>query len=363
MSKVRILVVDDAVVVRHLVTQAVNAETDLEVVGVAANGVKALERLGEVEPDVIILDVEMPGMDGLQTLKAIRQRDAHVIVIMFSRYTQRGVEATVSALMLGANDYVPKPGDGLSVEACLGDMLIPRIRAWGERARQHKGQRTEDKGRQTPAPAAVAPRSAPSTNPGRRVEVVGIGCSTGGPNALALVLPALPKDWNTPTLVAQHMPAEFTARMAERLSVAAGLRVREGVAGQGLDAAQVWVAPGDRHLIVERSGVTWRVVLNQEAPVNSCRPSADVLFASLVEQFGAGVLAVVLTGMGQDGLRGCERVRKAGGQVVVQDEASSVVWGMPGSVAKAGLADAVLPLEEIGPEIVRRVRARAPGTK
>jgi two-component system chemotaxis response regulator CheB len=344
MSKIRVLIVDDAVVVRQLVSKAVNAEPDLEVAGTAASGERALEKHAELRPDVILLDLEMPGMDGLQTLAELRKRDPDVVVIMFSRHTQRGVEATVNALMLGANDYVPKPGDGTSVESCINGMLIPRIRTLGAtRVRRAAGL----------TPAGISRPTRPLTSTGR-VEVVGIGCSTGGPNALTVVLPALPSDWSVPTLIAQHMPADFTARMAESLAVKAGLRIREGEAGQPLAAAQAWVAPGDFHLVVEQVGKGWRLALNQNAPVNSCRPSVDVLFASLAECFGPGVLAVVLTGMGQDGLRGCEQVRAAGGQVLVQDEASSVVWSMPGSVAEAGLADAALPLVQIGPEIVRR---------
>jgi two-component system chemotaxis response regulator CheB len=348
MSKIRVLIVDDAVVVRQVVSRALSAEVDLEVVGTAASGERALERLAELAPDVILLDLEMPGMDGLQTLAAIRQRDADVAVIMFSRHTQRGVEATVNALMLGANDYVPKPGDGISVETCIQGQLIPRIRAFGAQPVQ----------RQTRAAQPVATgASRPASPPGmvQRALVVGIGCSTGGPNALTAVLPALPRDWATPTLIAQHMPADFTARLAERLADRTGLKVREAVVGQPLGAAQAWVAPGDQHLVVEPAGAGWQVVANQGPPVNSCRPSVDVLFASLARCFGPGVLAVILTGMGQDGLRGCEQVRAAGGQVLAQDEASSVVWSMPGSVVEAGLANAVLPLEQIGAEIVRRV--------
>jgi two-component system chemotaxis response regulator CheB len=348
MSKTRVLIVDDSVVVRQLVSRAVTAEPDLELAGTAASGETALQRLAELAPDVILLDLEMPGMDGLETLAALRQRDPDVVVIMFSRHTQQGVEATVNALMLGANDYVPKPGDGVSVEACLHGRLIPRIRELGARLAE-KRQRAGVRPAQPRAAGGIA-----GPRPPRRVEAVGIGCSTGGPNALAVLLPALPGDWAVPTLIAQHMPAEFTARLAERLAARTGLRVREAIHRQPLEAAQVWVAPGDQHLVVEGPAGARRLGLNRDAPVNSCRPSVDVLFASLAECFGPGVLAVVLTGMGQDGLRGCRRVREAGGQVVVQDEASSVVGSMPGSVAAAGLADAVLPLEEVGPEIVRR---------
>jgi two-component system chemotaxis response regulator CheB len=187
-----------------------------------------------------------------------------------------------------------------------------------------------------------------------------IGASTGGPNALAELFSAFPPDWPVPTAVVQHMPPEFTTRLAERLAEKSRLRVHEGVAGEPVAAAQAWVAPGDYHLLVRRGAQGVRLALDRGPPVNSCRPAVDVLFHSAAEVYGAGVLAVVLTGMGQDGLRGCESVRAGGGQVLVQDEASSVVWSMPGAVARAGLADQVLPLGRLGPEIVRRATLNGP---
>jgi two-component system chemotaxis response regulator CheB len=183
-----------------------------------------------------------------------------------------------------------------------------------------------------------------------------IGTSTGGPNALAELFGCFPADWPVPILIVQHMPPHFTARLAERLSEKSRLRVREAVAGEPVSAAQAWVAPGDYHLLVRRERATVRLALNQEAPVNSCRPAVDVLFRSAAEVYGPGALAVILTGMGQDGLAGCASIRAAGGQVLAQDQASSVVGSMPGAVAQAGLADQVLPLEHIGHTIVRRVQ-------
>jgi two-component system chemotaxis response regulator CheB len=355
MDKIRILLVDDAAAVRRLVSSALNRDPGLEVVGTAGDGRMALARLAELQPDVVLLDLEMPVMGGLETLAALRKTHPRLPVIMFSRFTQRGVEATVHALTLGADDYVPKPGDGLDVGPCIEELLIPKIKLLGSRVRGVSGAPAP-----TPAAPSSVPRQAPSGptgTPSRQVEVVVIGASTGGPNALAELFPALPPDWPVPTGVVQHMPPEFTARLAERLAAKSRLRVREAVAGEPVDSAQAWVAPGDHHLLVRQEGKAVRLALNQEPPVNSCRPSVDVLFRSAAEVYGPGVLAVVLTGMGQDGLRGCECVRAAGGQVLVQDEASSVVWSMPGAVAEAGLADQVLPLGHLGPEILRRVRA------
>jgi two-component system chemotaxis response regulator CheB len=241
---------------------------------------------------------------------------------------------------------VPKPGDGLDVTRCVEELLIPKIKQLARRS----GDRATAAGSVTLSPCH------PVTSSTSRVEVVVIGASTGGPNALAELLPCFPHDWSVPTVVVQHMPPDFTARLAERLAEKSRLRVREGAAGEPVGAAQAWVAPGDHHLLVRREGEAVRLALNREPPVNSCRPSVDVLFRSAAEVHGPGVLAVVLTGMGHDGLRGCECVRAAGGQVLVQDEASSVVWSMPGAVAQAGLADQVLPLGKLGPEVVRRAR-------
>jgi two-component system chemotaxis response regulator CheB len=353
MDKIRVFIVDDAAAVRRLVAQALGRDPELEVVGMAADGRMALDRLNDARPDVVILDLEMPVLDGLQTLVELRKKHARLPVIMFSRFTQRGVEATVHALTLGADDYVPKPGDGLEVGACIDGLLIPKIKVLAQRSR-----RSAPDAPRSAAPVPVS-ETRPASSSGVRspsVEVVVLGTSTGGPNALAELLAAFPADWSVPLLLVQHMPTGFTARLAERLSDKSGLRVREAVAGEPVAGAQVWVAAGDYHLCLRREGGTARLALNQDAPVNSCRPSVDVLFRSAAELYGPGVLAVVLTGMGQDGLRGCEAVRAAGGRVLVQDEASSVVWSMPGAVAEAGLANEVLPLGDLGPEIVRRAR-------
>ena len=350
MNKIRVFLVDDASVVRRLVPAALNRDSELEVVGVAADGQMALSRLAEAQPDVVLLDLEMPVMDGLQTLLALRESHPRLPVIMFSRFTQRGVEATVRALTLGADDYVPKPGDGVDFGTCIEELLIPKIKLLGRR-------RSRPVEPYAPAVAATCVNHtaaiAPSNSTPRPLELVVIGASTGGPNALVRLLTAFPTDWSIPIVIVQHMPAGFTARLAERLSEKSQLRFREGADGELAHASQGWVAPGGQHLVLRRAGRDVRLALNQDPPVNSCRPSVDVLFAAAAGVCAEGVLAVVLTGMGNDGLRGCERVREAGGIVLVQDEASSVVWSMPGAVAQAGLADQVLGLDQLGPEIVR----------
>jgi two-component system chemotaxis response regulator CheB len=357
MDKIRVFLVDDASVVRRLVANALNADPALEVVGTAADGQMALARLGDLRPDVVLLDLEMPVMDGLQTLVALRKTHPRLPVIMFSRHTQRGVEATVHALTLGADDYVPKPGDGIDVSSCIKELLIPKIKLLGRRA----SSPARDTVPPTVAAGPSGDYSATARVRPRRVEVVAIGASTGGPNALTELFASFPPDWSVPIVVVQHMPPEFTARLAERLSQKSRLHVREAAAGESISAAQAWVAPGDHHLLVRREARGVRLALNREPPVNSCRPSVDVLFRSAAEVYGAGVLAVVLTGMGQDGLRGCECVQGAGGQVLAQDEASSVIWSMPGAVVQAGLADRVLPLSQLGAEIGRHVQRSQAG--
>jgi two-component system, chemotaxis family, protein-glutamate methylesterase/glutaminase len=354
MATIRVLLVDDSAVVRRLVKTALNRDLELEVVGTAPDGRIALTHLAELQPDVVLLDLEMPVMSGLETLSALRKTHPRLPVIMFSRFTQKGVEATVHALTLGADDYVPKPGDGLEVNHCIEEVLIPKIKLLANRHRQASAGSAHPATNAAGSPIPV-PTVANEVHP-RRVEIVVIGSSTGGPNALAELLPAFPPDWRVPLVIVQHMPRDFTARLAERLCEKSRLRVREAAAGELISAAQAWVARGDHHLIVEKDGRKIRLALHQGPPVSACRPAVDVLFRSAVEVYGSGVLAVVLTGMGQDGLHGCEKVREAGGQVLVQDEASSVIWSMPGVVAKAGLADQVLPLDHLGHEILRRVQ-------
>jgi two-component system chemotaxis response regulator CheB len=352
MAKIRVLVVDDAVVFRRAVANELATDPALEVAGTAANGHIALARMAQVNPDVVILDVEMPEMDGLATLAELRKTYPRLPVIMFSALTERGAEATLDALALGATDYFTKPtnvggmDDSLRV---IREQLIPKIKVLCAHAR---GQTLMPAG---PGPAGVPTQRRPGTRSGP-IEVVAIGSSTGGPNALAEVFRRLPADFPVPIVLVQHMPPMFTRLLAERLSSEFSLRVREATSGSLLEPGHTWIAPGDYHLIVAREGTQVRTRLHQEPPENSCRPAVDVLLRSVARTFGPHCLAVILTGMGQDGLRGCEAIREAGGQVLAQDEATSVVWGMPGYVARAGLADRVLPLSLIGDEIVRRVR-------
>lgn len=358
MSRIRVLIVDDAVVIRRLVGDVLAADPDIEVVGTAANGRIALQKITQCNPDVVTMDVEMPDMNGIDTVREVRRTWPKLPVIMFSTLTERGGTATLDALAAGASDYCTKPANVGSVTAGLETVrrdLIPKIKALAGRVALPPPR---------PAPVVARPPVAPVVPfPAVRsgdasIEVLAIGVSTGGPNALASMMPALPKSLPVPVVIVQHMPPMFTRLLAERLNAQCAVEVMEGQAGMPLMPGRVYIAPGDYHMTVERQGARLVLGLNQEPPENSCRPAVDVLFRSVVQHFGARTLGVILTGMGQDGLRGCELVREAGGQVLAQDEASSVVWGMPGFVARAGLADRVLPLDMIAPEITRRCTAR-----
>jgi two-component system chemotaxis response regulator CheB len=369
---IRVLVVDDSVVIRKILTDALAADPDVEVVGTAANGRIALGKLDTLKPDLVTLDVEMPEMDGLATLREIRKVRPKLPVIMFSTLTARGASATLDALSAGANDYVTKPANVGSVTAAIArirEELIPKIKALCNRAGRPAAVGARAAADVSTTPVAAAPVRLAAQAAGRMpIEVVVIGISTGGPNALAEIMPAMPAHLPVPILIVQHMPPVFTRLLAERLSARCPLTVGEAIAGEPIVAGRVYVAPGDFHMFIERSpalavatGPRRQIALNQGAPENSCRPAVDVLFRSAATVYGSAVLAVVLTGMGSDGLHGCEAIRAAGGTVLAQDEATSTVWGMPGFVARAGLAEQLLPLGEVAASIARRVHdSRAP---
>jgi two-component system chemotaxis response regulator CheB len=350
---IRVLVADDSVVVRRLVTNVLSSSPGIEVVGSAANGRLALTKVEQLRPDLVTLDVEMPDMDGIETLVALREQHPHLPVIMFSTLTERGAAVTIEALMRGANDYVTKPANVGSVAEAMDrvrDELVPRIRSLCSHL---VGSDDATASPAAGSPGAVARRRTPDSLP--RVDAVVIGISTGGPSALAEIVPQLPPDLEVPVLIVQHMPPMFTRLLAERLDRTSPLTVAEAVGRETPAPGTCWVAPGDRHLVVEGAGTASHLALDDGPPENSCRPSVDVLFRSAAATYGPHVLGIVMTGMGRDGVRGCADIIEAGGQVIVQDEASSVVWGMPGSVAREGLADDIVPLSRIPAEIARRV--------
>jgi two-component system, chemotaxis family, protein-glutamate methylesterase/glutaminase len=356
-GKVRVLVVDDSVVIRRMLTDVLNDDPAIEVVGHASNGRLALQRLTQLQPDVVVMDVEMPEMNGIEALVEMRKTHKALPIIMFSTLTTHGGAATLDALARGATDYVAKPANVGSVQASIAKVreeLVPKVRALGGAPREHERPALRA------APKLNRVVRAVRVNLNTSIDVLTIGVSTGGPNALAELIPALPGDLGVPVLIVQHMPPLFTKLLAERLDRESALHVVEGAQGLAVRPNTVYIAPGDFHMTVAGHVPAVRLELNQDPPENSCRPAVDVLFRSVAAVYGGHALGAVLTGMGKDGMRGSEVLTEAGAEVLAQDEASSVVWGMPGFVARAGLASAVLPLSDIAPEITRRIK-RTPG--
>ncbi|MGB6692432.1 MAG: chemotaxis response regulator protein-glutamate methylesterase [Terracidiphilus sp.] len=349
-ERIRVLVVDDSVVIRRLVSHALEQDPAIEVVGTASNGSIALQRIPQMNPDVLTLDVEMPEMDGIEALKRVRRDFPQLRVIMFSTLTERGAEVTLEALRLGADDYVTKASNEGSLDRSmvrLQEELVPKIKQFFVLAGQIRA---------AAPPAAPKSGTRPPVWTGMKVrpKAVVIGVSTGGPNALGAILPEFPSGFPLPILLVQHMPPLFTRLLAERLDSNCKLEVIEANQGETVAAGKILIAPGNFHMKVAANGGGVHVLLDQSPPQNSCRPAVDALFSSIGEVYGGAVIAVILTGMGQDGLHGAQILKAKGASVLAQDEASSVVWGMPGAVVNAGLADRVLPLDQIVPEILRR---------
>lgn len=359
MSAIRILIVDDSVVIRRVLADILDADRDIDVVGTASNGRIALERIATLRPDLVTMDIEMPEMDGLTAVRELRRTDRRTPVIMFSTLTERGASATLDALANGANDYVTKPvstGSPITAMERVRNDLLPRIKALVGRG--DPVTRPSRSGSAAVAPATLRRRSSAATP----VQIVAVGSSTGGPNALETVLTSLPADLGVPIVVVQHMPPLFSRLLAERLDTKSALRIREAAPGMRLEAGDVMIAPGDHHMSLRQSvsgGV--EVVIDQGPPENSCRPAVDVLFRSVAAVYGPRSLGVVLTGMGQDGMLGARQLAAAGADVIAQDEATSVVWGMPGAVVGDGLASDVLPIDQIAATITRRVRRTGAG--
>ena len=356
-ERIRVLVVDDSVVIRRLVTHALEQDPSIDVVGTASNGAIAMQRIPQFNPDVLTLDIEMPEMGGLEVLRRVRREYPQLRVIMFSTLTERGAAITLEALTLGADDYVAKASNEGSLDrsmARLREELVPKIKQFFHIAAPNRElARTEPAILQTPPQPGRGGALVQTLK--SRPKVLAIGVSTGGPTALGSILPELPADFPLPVLVVQHMPPLFTRLLAERLHSTCHLRVEEAKQGDVVEAGKILIAPGDFHLKVVSNAGGVRASLDQSPPLNSCRPAVDALFGSIGEVYGGSVVAAILTGMGQDGLRGAEILKARGARILAQDEASSVVWGMPGAVVNAGVADSVLPLDHVVPEILRLV--------
>jgi two-component system chemotaxis response regulator CheB len=358
------LIVDDAVVVRGLVSRWLNAEPDIEVVGALRNGRDAVDQIEEIDPDIVLLDVEMPVLDGLSALPLLLEKKRDLIVIMASTLTSPNSEVSLKAISLGAVDCIPKPAKGRdSVSSnTYRQGLIDRVRRFGAQRREAMAAqqaRAAAATRHSPALALRSPAASPRAFALRPFSVLPpqallIGASTGGPQALANLITAVgPAVARVPVLITQHMPASFTSILADHLTRACGRPAREGRDGEVLEPGMIRIAPGGRHMRVARRGVKAVTVLDDEPPINFCKPAIDPLFSSAAAVWGGAALVVVLTGMGVDGTRGAADVVARRGSVIAQDEASSVVWGMPGSVAHAGLCSAVLPVPQIAATIAR----------
>lgn len=344
-TPIRVEVVDDSIVARHLVAKAIQSDPGLVLAGLAANGREALDHLAEHRPDIIVLDLEMPVMDGFATLRELRVSHPRLPVVVFSSLTAHGAAATLEALTLGADGFALKPSAGQGSDT-IRDDLLPLLKALV--AAPGSAWRGEPPAR-TAVPArkpTIATRTVP-------IQAVLIGVSTGGPTALAGLLAELRGGFPVPVLIVQHMPAVFTRMLANRLDATTSLTVVEAEPGMVPQPGWAYIAPGGRHLGVRRVGTETQLHIHDGPPENSCRPAVDVLFREAAGVFGSGLVAVVLTGMGQDGTAGSKLVAAAGGTVLVQDPATAVVGSMPGSVIAAGLADLVLPLPRVAAEIDR----------
>ena len=336
MSKViRVLVVDDSAIMRKLIVDILKRDPNIEVIGQAVNGKEALEKARQLKPDVITLDIEMPEMDGLSALRLLKEEKIPAKVIMFSSLTQEGAKATIEALSLGAYDFVPKPSSKSFLESVkkIEQDLIPKIKSITLPS--------------SPKPLPqIRPKVGIKIRPGA-LRVLGIGVSTGGPQTLIEIFKNMPLSFPYPIFIVQHMPPLFTKQLAERLDRESKIKVKEAEMGEVVKEGVAYIAPGDYHMEVRVEDKVKRIYLHQGPLKNNCRPAVDVLFESLAQVYNGSCLAMVLTGMGKDGLEGAKKIKERGGVVIAQDEASSVVFGMPRAVIEAGLADEVLNLKEI----------------
>ncbi len=365
-NPIRVMVVDDSAVVRGLITRMLEAEADISVVSSVGNGKMAVDSLARNEVEVVVLDIEMPVMDGLTALPKLLEADNSIRVIMASTLTSRNADISLRALQAGAVDYIPKPSSSreLSGGQSFSKELVDKVRSHAETRRKMKGAPSVSVSRPrgvSPRPGA-APRAA-ANKPKEvklrpmalkeRPDVIAIGSSTGGPQALFNVLKGMKGRVKQPILITQHMPATFTKILAEHINRMTGWTCNEATDGMAIQAGQVYLAPGDYHMVVEGSGPNKVLKLNQDPPENFCRPAVDPMLRSISAAYGRKILTVILTGMGADGLKGSQVVMDNGGALVAQDEETSVVWGMPGAVAQAGICNAVLPLDDISSYVVK----------
>ena len=355
----RVMVVDDSVVIRGLISRWIGAEHDMEVAASLRTGLEAVNQIERINPDVAVLDIEMPELDGISALPQLLAKKRDLVIIMASTLTRRNAEISFKALSLGAADYIPKPES--TREASAADIfhhdLIQKIRHLGARLRRRPAVASPPLAPASPAPALHALSSGPlTTRPfsNQAPKVLLIGSSTGGPQALmALVTELGPVIDRVPVLITQHMPPTFTTILAEHLARSSRKPAAEAVDGEPVKPGRIYLAPGGKHMRVARNGADAVIALDDGPAVNFCKPAVDPLFTSAIDIWHGSILSVILTGMGSDGMRGGKDIVVAGGSVIAQDEASSVVWGMPGAAANAGICAAILPLNQIGAKVNR----------
>jgi len=358
LTDIKVMVVDDSAIVRGLFTRVLEAEPGITVIASAGDGAMAVRMLEREDPDIVLLDIEMPNMDGLTALPKIKQLKPSVVVIMASTLTKRNAEISLRALSLGADDYVAKPTSREELRSAedFKRELVEKVLTFGARKRGRPAPMPRPKAAQPIArdifPArkqTIELRSAGSTRP----EVLAIGSSTGGPKALAECLGPITAGISLPILITQHMPPTFTEILAKHLADVTGWNCAEGQDGELIKPKHIYVAPGGHHMVVARKGPHKIIRINNDPPENFCRPSVDPMLRSMADVYGSNVLVLILTGMGSDGQAGCEKIVQCGGTVIAQDEETSVVWGMPGAVAVTGLCSAVLPINEIPGRVSR----------
>ena len=366
MANKRILVVDDSCLYQRLLSDVINARDGMEVVGVASNGNIALSMMSQLKPDLVTLDILMPELDGIQTLIALRKQWPMVRTVMVSSLTSEGSDAALDALALGASEYAAKPGSAGGVGNIRDDLtndLLPKIEALlGLGSIKLDSKFTQKKAGSAPCvqrqPAESSARAVRASGT-HSIELIAIGVSTGGPDALAKLLSQLPANIGVPIVIVQHMPAQFTAKLARRLDAACALKVVEAQLGDKIRAGTVYIAPGNYHMVLDHIGGDVIVNLNSDEQENSCRPSVDPLFRSIPAIYGSRCLGAIMTGMGADGLNGCEALSAAGCPIIVQDKLTSIVWGMPKLVAMAGLAQQEVPLDQMANVMTRIVKGNA----
>jgi len=358
-ERIKILVVDDSISYRQIMQRVIANIPDAECVATAASGPIALRKIQELQPDLVLLDMVMPDMDGVATLQRIKQHYPAVEAIMISSFDMGNAKETLRSLQIGALDFIAKPKTNPPEQGI--DEWVQYLRPLVDLLQTKKLARF---GQEKPFPArpektiASDQRPIPPRMNHKQIDLIVIGISTGGPKALDQLMPQLPAGLPCPIIIVQHMPPMFTESLAMKLNEESALQVKEATGGEALTAGRVYIAPGGRHLTVEARNGGFYLAVNETPPVNNCRPSVDVLFQSVASVFSGNVLAVVMTGMGRDGTEGVRALKQKGAKCLVQDQASSIVWGMPGSVHEAGLADEVLALKQLGARITELAMTR-----